>query len=579
VKQIKDLKERDNKLEQILHALSLNEHVPEILHGLRNGHTYESIVDFLGQSSIDGVDGSDGVDGDGIDGHSHSPQFSQSSDRGLPSSKASSFQWTPIIADTAILEHLFQLYFAWIHPVHTLFSEAHFTDCYRNRTLEFCSTALVNAICALACHLHTQDESDEMDFEQLESDLSEAVRSTIDPDNRDLCTTQAFAVLFLLECARGQCLRASPYLNIASSNLSEVVIQNIPGFLLVVHSTTQGIRCFFSEWAQLTFQVPNLFPVPTEGTSEQMQQSDDTPWFFYRYVTDQGPSWPALLGTTNKEKDKLIAINKDVTSMLYGPPGYEITANAILHQYHRYLNWRERLPSSIGSFDGQHDQPLPHVLSLLILYSTSVILLLGPLLSLPGFPSAMIEQIVWTNAQEGLFLLDKHYRGRYSCRYQGVLQMFEIIQLCDTIFRYFPIKVDTTAMDGRDAVMFGMEALSDSRAGFPISGPLQAMLRRSALKTVGRHLGRLDDVLPVQSGLEYSMDDFIDTYTRPTYQQPVADIRHKYEVAFIENWKSQAPALSYRPSGAEVRWHRFARSEEERGAQYLMQIRNLLNDG
>jgi hypothetical protein len=96
----------------------------------------------------------------------NSPQCaSETSDQGMKS--ISSFQWTSVTSDPALLDHLFQLYFSWVHPVHTLFSEGHFVDSYRRQSNQYCSSILVNSMCAMACHLCTNPEAAEVHFELL----------------------------------------------------------------------------------------------------------------------------------------------------------------------------------------------------------------------------------------------------------------------------------------------------------------------------------------------------------------------------------------------------------------------------
>lgn len=230
MKQIKELRARDHLTEQILSALSTDEQVPEILQRLKNGETYDSIVDWLGRAPFEGF----------------SPRVSQhstnfdNSDHEM--SGQTSFRWTSVVSDSNVLDHLFQLYFAWVHPVHTLFSEGHFVDSYKRQSFQYCSSALVNAMCALACHLHTAEDKDVIDYEQLGVSFSDAVRLVIDPHDRSLTTIQAFAVLFLVDCARGRCLRGSTYLKIASSNMSTITIPDIAGFADVVQHTSRGIR-------------------------------------------------------------------------------------------------------------------------------------------------------------------------------------------------------------------------------------------------------------------------------------------------------------------------------------------------
>lgn len=233
VKQIKELRAKDHLTEQILQALSTDEKVPEILDRLKNGEAYESIVEWLGRSTIE-------------DYETLSPRESQHSTfepedhemSGLPATA----RWTSVVSDNAVLDHLFQLYFAWVHPVHTLFSEGHFVDSYKRQSKTYCSSVLVNAICAMACHLHTATDTDEVDFEHLAGEFGDAVRAGINPADRNITTIQAFAVLFLVDCARGHGLRGSSYLQIATTSLSTVTYQEVDGFADVWKNTIRGVR-------------------------------------------------------------------------------------------------------------------------------------------------------------------------------------------------------------------------------------------------------------------------------------------------------------------------------------------------
>jgi len=330
-----------------------------------------------------------------------------------------------------------------------------------------------------------------------------------------------------------------------------------------------------------------MYQVPTRsrpGSHESINQNDEDTidnhkWGYYRYVNDKTPAWAGLLATTNREKAKLIDIIKDSTTLMYSP-GQTIYARQVLQLYDRFMGWRSDLPASIGNIEKNNSQPLPHVLSLLILFSNSVIQLLRPLLDFEGFPSVVIEEILWTHAQQGLLLLDQHYRTQYTCRYQPVLQMFSVLQICDVIARFFPAKIDAQTKDAVEAIQLGLEVLKESRYGYPIAGPLQELLKRSAVEYSVRLPANLDDIMapPTQhSLLTYGLDDFIEACTRPSYRQPVSEIWAKYEPAFTAAWVSDGPALGFVEPEPGRRRLRSVRSAEERGATWLMQITNLLN--
>jgi len=552
--------------EQILQALSTDEKVPEILERLKNGETYESIVEWLGRAPID-------------DFETLSPRLSQhstfeASDHEM--SGVASTRWTTVTSNTAVLDHLFQLYFAWVHPVHTLFSEGHFVDSYKRQSEKYCSSNLVNAICAMACHLHTP-EGDDFDFDQFGTDFSDAVRSDIDADDKSIATIQAFAVMFLVDCARGNGLRASSYLQVATSSLSSVDYHQNEWVSEVWKNTVRGVRNLNVEWAQMAFQVPpTIKSAVYHDVEENDEEIDAAKWYFYRYVNDQCPAWPGLLATTNREKSKLTAIIQDIVIMMYTHYGPQISAHHLLQQYGRLVAWREELPSTIGNIEDNNGQALPHVLSLLILYSNTVVHLLRPLLDLEGFPSPLVEEIIWTHAQQGLFLLDEHYRTQYTCRYQPVLQMFSILHISDLVARFFPGGVEGGSKDGPEAIQFGTEALIQSRTGFPVAGPLQEMLRKTAKECSIRFpMNEIMAVPKLPRGI-YRIDDLIDACTRPSYIQPVNEIHSRYLPSISVDWVAEGAVLGFIEPGSGARRLRVP-SEDERGAQSLMQIRNLLN--
>jgi hypothetical protein len=189
-----------------------------------------------------------------------------------------------------------------------------------------------------------------------------------------------------------------------------------------------------------------------------------------------------------------------------------------------------------------------------------------------------VEEILWNHAQEGLFLLDEHYRTQYTCRYQPVLQMFSILHLVDVIARFFPGGIEGGSKDGPEAIQFGLETLMQSRSGFPVAGPLQEMLRRTATECSIRLPRNMVDLMvsPRPPKQIYRMDDLIDACTRATYTQPVAEIHSKYGPSFSADWAIDGVFFGFQePASGATRLR--VPSAEERGAQSLMQISNLLN--
>ncbi|KAI9731647.1 MAG: hypothetical protein M1818_007777 [Claussenomyces sp. TS43310] len=523
-KELEALRAEISTKEQILRAVAEYEHPATILGRLKNNETYDSIVRWLARKSS----------------QEDMLRLVKESQRPLLKSVSSAFRWTSVIGETSILDYLFQLYFAWVHPAHTLFSEGHFVDNYMNQSSHFCSSTLVNAICAMACHLHTSSSDDTVDFDHLGTMFSDAARASISTTDKSLTTVQASAIMFLVDCARGDCLRASSYLKAATDNISNIVSDDRSGFFQVLQETNRGVHCLNVEWAQMTFQATSSAPFLGIDLGDFTTDLDQGHWYFYRYIDDECPAWPGLMSTVNREKAKLALIIYDALILLYGVTITEIHACDILHLYWRYVNWRKRLPVLIGDIESSTNQALPHVLSLLILYSTSIVQLLRPLLDLKGFPNEFVEGVVWKHAQEGLFLLSQHYETRYTCRYQPVLQIFAILHLCDVIAPRYPTKRDTIPKEP-DAIQSGIQCTMQSQQAFPIAGPLVGILRRLATECSIHIPTPINDAMLLPA--IYEIDDVIGSGTRPSYSQPIADIQARYSSGIAAEWAVEAPTF------------------------------------
>lgn len=212
-----------------------------------------------------------------------------------------------------------------------------------------------------------------------------------------------------------------------------------------------------------------------------------------------------------------------------------------------------------------------------VLYSTTVILLLRPLMDFEGFPHTIIHEKMWRNTQEGLFLMDVYYHSSYTCRYMPVLQMFNMLHLCDSVARFFPTKVDGFGADGAEAINLGLTILKQCRQGCPIAGTFQELLCRTS-NEVGIELPNdLAEVMPSGLKTRYSTDDILDACTRFNYTIPADLIQRRFTPDFSREWTIEGPRYGFALPD-ERTTSRVNRSDEERGAQNLMHIRNLLND-
>ncbi|KFZ23852.1 hypothetical protein V502_01668, partial [Pseudogymnoascus sp. VKM F-4520 (FW-2644)] len=210
MKYIHKLRAEDKLNDRILKALQSDDQT-YVLYALRNGESLESIGEGLDRALV-GQESSSPI------GSLDLPFGGCDCDE----DQMLGYSWTNVVHDSTLLDHLFQLYFAWVHPVYTLFSEGHFVESYRGYKHQHCSSLLVNALCALACHYHTPSEDDEVDYNQLGIQFAEAFHASFEPGDKSMTSIQATAVMFLVGIARGSGLRASAYLRLASDNIAEI---------------------------------------------------------------------------------------------------------------------------------------------------------------------------------------------------------------------------------------------------------------------------------------------------------------------------------------------------------------------
>ncbi|KFY03936.1 hypothetical protein O988_01115 [Pseudogymnoascus sp. VKM F-3808] len=200
----------------------------DVLSALGYGDSHDRIVEWMDlvsakeQTVLSPVDAAHSSEGSG---HEDGDQESN-----LP--------WTYVTRNPTILDALFQVYFAWIHPVCTLFSERHFAQSYKTRNHQHCSVLLVNAMCALACHFHTPSEDHDEEYDHLGIRFAEAFRADFDAADDSITTIQAMAVMFLVDLADGSGLRASSYLKLASEKIAEFYSTTVDGPSL--KNTIQG---------------------------------------------------------------------------------------------------------------------------------------------------------------------------------------------------------------------------------------------------------------------------------------------------------------------------------------------------
>lgn len=140
--------------------------------------------------------------------------------------------WTEVTTNSNLVSHLLALYFAYVHPVHMLFSELDFKRDFQNGEPVHCSRPLVNAICAMACYLYHTEHAGHDQFAHSQAIVNagtlrqaflEEVKRTLDPAHAKLMTSiQTFAILYLVNLSAGKARLALGYLETALEGLQEI---------------------------------------------------------------------------------------------------------------------------------------------------------------------------------------------------------------------------------------------------------------------------------------------------------------------------------------------------------------------
>lgn len=140
--------------------------------------------------------------------------------------------WTEVTSDGRTVSRLLDLYFAYVHPVHLLFSEWDFKRSFQANGSAHCSRSLVNSMCAMACYLYENKPVGDGRFIDLQTTmktatlrkgfLDEARRSLQESSGKSIPSVVSFAIMYLIEMSSGKTGKALGYLDAAIDGLSAI---------------------------------------------------------------------------------------------------------------------------------------------------------------------------------------------------------------------------------------------------------------------------------------------------------------------------------------------------------------------
>ena len=225
----RELQETTEWLNIILETIRQDGHDREIIARLRAGETHQGIADWLiGQVQVQKSITLSGPSRKGllnvVRGFEKDYR-TEDNIRRIESGQSNKPEiiWTQISDSSTLIQHLLDLYFTWVHPVHMLFSEHEFLQAFRSNESRYCSSSLVNAICAMGCHLLEYDGSSKVEPQKAatlrEGFLAEARKSLTPELYLDMTSIQSLAIMYLVEVSSAKARSAMGYLRCAVENI------------------------------------------------------------------------------------------------------------------------------------------------------------------------------------------------------------------------------------------------------------------------------------------------------------------------------------------------------------------------
>ncbi len=251
---IRDLSESNNWRGDILRIIGNERYEDEVIQRLKGGQSYQQLAEWLRREVPELV--LHGVDLDDSRSLVEVVKFFEAEcqdERSVTLTDNlmySRWPWTDVSMDTRLISRLLDLYFAYVHPVHLLFSEREFRSCFVTSDTTHCSRSLVNAVCAMACFLyenHPFGDGRPADFPRnikistLKKGFLDAAKKDLNATNtKQLTSIQTFAIMYLIDSSSGNARTALGYLEAALDGLSAV--KELPQFNVTKELTYWGVR-------------------------------------------------------------------------------------------------------------------------------------------------------------------------------------------------------------------------------------------------------------------------------------------------------------------------------------------------
>lgn len=303
-------------------------------------------------------------------------------------------QWLRIPHDAEFIEHLMSLYQCWIHPFYTFLCWDHFThDMNRGRT-DYCSSLLVNAVLAFACHYsdramaRTDSSSPATAGDHF---YAEAKRLLDSNETSTLTTVQALGIMSLRETSAGRdsdgyrlagrCVRMALelglHLSVIKDGMREREAEVRKVTFWAVFNLETLVSNQFSTWplkltesrtCSVAFgrlsQLPrSAADIDTPAANVRSETMTWRPYEDTNLPLSASAEQPARTMLFKDQLSKLSELASDMVNTFYAPRE-RFTSRKLAATYAQYQAWYQNLPDCFRL----ENTSLPHVLVLHMYY-------------------------------------------------------------------------------------------------------------------------------------------------------------------------------------------------------------------
>lgn len=283
--------------------------------------------------------------------------------------------WTTVSSDVELIQHLYDLYFAWCHPFYPTFSEEAFFQGMRQRNVKYCTPLLVNAILATGCHFSDRPEvrSDVNDPSTAGDQFFAEAKRLLQEEQSCLTTVQALAVMSVRLAIAGDDSGGWKYAGQMMNMIVELGLHisftTQPGPKMTATEietrkiTFWGCYVFQTAWGICVGRISCLpHAAITVDKPPVRTQLENKPWTPCGDPREQQLSQQSRIHTILIQNSLLAEIVNDTIHMFYAPRG-RTNSRKLLQLYSRFQDWYKALPGSLAIRD-EPEITLPQVITM-----------------------------------------------------------------------------------------------------------------------------------------------------------------------------------------------------------------------